>query len=134
MAVGVAYGAVAYGLETASLAGAIALTIGIGLQNLPEGAAVSIPLRKTGLSAGRSFFWGQISGAVEPIGGVIGAALVLIAQPFLPYALSFAAGAMIYAVAEEVIPRCQNGKYAHLAMLGLMLGFVVMMILDVALG
>ena len=134
LAVGVAYGAVAYGLETASLAGAIALTIGIGLQNLPEGAAVSIPLRKTGLSAGRSFFWGQISGAVEPIGGVIGAALVLIAQPFLPYALSFAAGAMIYAVAEEVIPRCQNGKYAHLAMLGLMLGFVVMMILDVALG
>jgi ZIP family zinc transporter len=134
LAVGVAFGAVSYGLEASSMAAAVALALGIGIQNLPEGAAVSIPLRREGMSRWKSFFWGQFSGMVEPLGGVLGAAMALLARPVLPYALSFAAGAMIYVVAEEVIPESQRGKYAHLATLGVMLGFAVMMTLDVALG
>lgn len=134
LAVGVGFGAVAYGLPSATMAGAIALALGIGIQNLPEGAVVSIPLRREGLSRWRSFFWGQFSGMIEPIGGVLGALLVTIARPMLPYALSFAAGAMIYVVAEEVIPESQKGKHAHLATIGVMLGFAIMMVLDVALG
>ena len=134
LAVGVAFGAVAHGLEASSLAGALALALGIGIQNLPEGAAVAIPLRKEGMSPLKSFFWGQFSGMVEPLGGLLGALLVLSARAFLPYALSFAAGAMIYVVAEDVIPESQSGKYAQLATLGVMLGFAVMMALDVALG
>ncbi len=134
LAVGVGFGAVAYGLPSASMAGAIALALGIGIQNLPEGAVVSIPLRREGLSRWKSFFWGQFSGMIEPIGGVLGALLVTLARPVLPYALSFAAGAMIYVVAEEVIPESQKGKHAHLATIGVMLGFALMMVLDVALG
>ncbi len=134
LAVGVAFGAAAIGSSGATLAGAIALTLGIGIQNLPEGAAISIPLRREGMSRGRSFFWGQFSGLVEPIGGVLGAALVLAMRPALPYALAFAAGAMIFVVAEEIIPESQKGNHSHLATLGVMLGFAVMMYLDVALG
>ncbi|MFO7660314.1 MAG: ZIP family metal transporter [Candidatus Cloacimonadaceae bacterium] len=134
LAVGVGFGAVAYGMPSASMAGAIALAIGIGIQNFPEGAAVSIPLRREGLSAGKSFFWGQFSGMIEPIAGVLGAVLVLVAQPILPYALAFAAGAMIYVVSEEVIPESQKGHYSHLSTIGVMLGFAVMMALDVVLG
>ncbi len=134
LAVGVGFGAVAYGMSDATIASAIALALGIGIQNLPEGAAVSIPLRREGLSRGKSFFWGQFSGMVEPIGGVLGALMALSAKPALPYALSFAAGAMIYVVVEEVIPETQSGKHGHLATLGVMLGFVLMMFLDVALG
>lgn len=134
LAVGVGFGAVAYNLPSASLAGAIALAIGIGIQNFPEGAAVSIPLRREGLSVGKSFFWGQFSGMVEPIAGVLGAALVMVAQPILPYALAFAAGAMIYVVSEEVIPESQKGEYSHLSTIGVMVGFAIMMVLDVALG
>ena len=134
LAVGVAFGAVGYGLETASLAGAIALALGIGIQNLPEGAAISIPLRRDGMSRTKSFFWGQFSGLVEPIGGVLGAALVLVARPILPYMLAFAAGAMIYVVAEEIIPESQSGDHSDYATIGVMLGFAIMMVLDVALG
>jgi len=134
LAVGVGFGAVAYGLPSASFTGALALAIGIGIQNFPEGAAVSIPLRREGLSAGRSFFWGQFSGMIETIAGVIGAALVMIARPILPYALAFAAGAMIYVVSEEVIPESQKGEYSHLSTIGVMIGFAIMMVLDVALG
>jgi ZIP family zinc transporter len=134
LAVGVAFGAVAYGLDSASMGGAIALAIGIGIQNFPEGSAVSIPLRREGLSRAKAFWWGQLSGAVEPIAGVIGAALVLVARPFLPYALAFAAGAMIYVVVEELIPESQLKKNTDLATLGTMAGFTVMMTLDVALG
>ncbi|MFO8145645.1 MAG: ZIP family metal transporter [Candidatus Syntrophosphaera sp.] len=134
LAVGVAFGAIAYGLESATLAGAIALSVGIGIQNLPEGAIISIPLRREGMSRGKSFFWGQASALVEPLGGILGAALVMAARPVLPYALSFAAGAMIFVVAEEVIPESQSRGYAHFASLGLMVGFALMMALDVALG
>jgi len=134
LAVGVGFGAVASGLPSASLAGAIALALGIGLQNFPEGAVVSIPLRREGLSVRKSFFWGQFSGMIEPIAGVLGAALVIVARPILPYALAFAAGAMIYVVSEEVIPESQKGQYSHLSTIGVMLGFAIMMALDVALG
>lgn len=134
LAVGVAFGAVASNLPSASLAGAIALAIGIGLQNFPEGAAVSIPLRREGFSRLRSFMYGQASGIVEPIAGVIGALAVIYVQSMLPYALSFAAGAMIYVVVEELIPESQQGGNTDLATLATMLGFTVMMILDVALG
>lgn len=134
LAVGVAFGAVASNLPSASLAGAIALAIGIGLQNFPEGAAVSIPLRREGFSRLKSFMYGQASGIVEPIAGVIGALAVIYVQSMLPYALSFAAGAMIYVVVEELIPESQQGGNTDLATLATMLGFTVMMILDVALG
>lgn len=134
LAVGVAFGAFGAGLTSASWAGAVALALGIGLQNFPEGAAVSIPLRREGLSRLKSFWYGQASGMVEPLAGVVGAAAVLLVQPLLPYALAFAAGAMIYVVVEELIPESQQGKDTHSATLGAMLGFALMMILDVALG
>ncbi len=134
LAVGVAFGAVAAGLPAASLAGAVALALGIGIQNFPEGAAVSVPLRREGLSRLKSFWYGQLSGIVEPIAGVLGAAAVLLMRPILPYALAFAAGAMIYVVVEELIPESQLEKNTHIATIGAMLGFAVMMTLDVALG
>jgi len=134
LAVGVAFGAVAYGLPSATLTAAIALAFGIGIQNFPEGMAVSMPLRREGLSRGKSFWYGQLSGVVEPVAGVLGAAAVLIAQPMLPYALSFAAGAMIYVVVEELIPEAQQEGHGDIATMGAMFGFAVMMLLDVALG
>ena len=134
LAVGIAFGAVAAGIPSATMAGAVALAIGIGLQNFPEGAAVSIPLRREGLSRRRSFMYGQFSGMVEPVAGVLGAALVLVMRPILPYALAFAAGAMIFVVVEEAIPESQNSGNTHIATMGAMLGFAVMMSLDVALG
>jgi ZIP family zinc transporter len=134
LAVGVAFGAVAAGLPSAELAGAIALALGIGIQNFPEGMAVSLPLRREGMSRFKAFWYGQLSGIVEPAAGVLGALLVIIAKPILPYALAFAAGAMIFVVVEEVIPESQRGEHSHSATLGTMLGFAVMMMLDVALG
>jgi zinc transporter, ZIP family len=134
LAVGVAFGAVAAGIPAATLPGAIALAIGIGLQNFPEGIAVAMPLRREGLSQGRSFFYGQLSAVVEPIAGVLGAAAVLLIRPLLPYALAFAAGAMIYVVIEELIPESQSGPHSNVATIGAMGGFVCMMIMDVALG
>ncbi len=134
LAVGVAFGAVAAGLPAASLAGAAVLALGIGIQNFPEGAAVSIPLRREGFSRLKSFWYGQVSGLVEPVAGVLGAAAVLLIRPLLPYALAFAAGAMIYVVVEELIPEAQLEKNTHVATFGSMLGFAVMMLLDVALG
>jgi len=134
LAVGVAFGAVAAGVPSAGLAGAVALALGIGLQNFPEGAAVSIPLRREGMGRLKSFIYGQASGMVEPIAGVIGAAAVLLMRPILPYALAFAAGAMIYVVVEELIPESQSGKDTHFSTFGAMLGFALMMLLDVALG
>jgi ZIP family zinc transporter len=134
LAIGVAIGAIAVGLPDNSLAAALALTIGIGIQNFPEGLAVAAPLRREGMSRLKSFWYGQLSGAVEPAAAVIGAAAVLTMRPLLPYALSFAAGAMIYVVVEELIPESQLGKNTDLATVGTLLGFTVMMILDVALG
>jgi zinc transporter, ZIP family len=134
LAVGVAFGALAAGYPSASLAGAIALAIGIGIQNFPEGTAVSIPLRREGMSRGKAFWYGQLSGVVEPIAGVIGAVAVIVAKPILPYALAFAAGAMIFVVVEELIPESQMEKNTDVATIGAMLGFAVMMTLDVALG
>ncbi len=134
LAVGVAFGAVAAGLPSASLAGAVALAIGIGIQNFPEGMAVSVPLRREGFSRMKSFVYGQASGLVEPVAGVIGAAIVLVAMPILPYALAFAAGAMIFVVVEEVIPESQREGNTDFATMGAMIGFAVMMTLDVALG
>jgi len=134
LAVGVAFGAVAAGLPAATLPGAIALAIGIGLQNFPEGLAVSLPLRREGLSQRKSFLMGQASGMVEPIAGVLGAAAVLLMRPLLPYALAFAAGAMIYVVVEELIPESQRHDDTHMSTWGAMIGFTLMMLLDVALG
>lgn len=134
LAVGVAFGAVAYGLPSASIGAALALAIGIGLQNFPEGTAVSVPLRREGMTRRKAFFYGQISGIVEPIAGVIGAVAVLAMQPILPYALAFAAGAMIYVVVEELIPESQLAGNTDLATLSTLIGFSIMMTLDVALG
>jgi ZIP family zinc transporter len=135
LAVGVAFGAVAANLPSATIGGAIALAIGIGIQNFPEGTAVSMPLRREGVSKGKSFFMGQASGLVEPIAGVIGAAFVLNMQGVLPYALCFAAGAMIFVVVEELIPESQrNDANIDMVTMSTMVGFSVMMILDVALG
>jgi ZIP family zinc transporter len=134
LAVGVAFGAAAAGHPAASLGAAIALAIGIGIQNFPEGAAVSVPLRREGMSRTKSFLYGQASGMVEPIAGVVGAAAVIMMQPILPYALSFAAGAMIYVVAEELIPESQAARHSDIPTIGVMLGFAIMMTLDVALG
>jgi zinc transporter, ZIP family len=133
LAVGVAFGAAAHGNPSA-LAGAVALAIGIGLQNFPEGIAVAVPLRREGLSRVKSFWYGQLSAAVEPIAGAIGALAVVSARPILPYALAFAAGAMIFVVVEEVIPESQRNGFGDSATLGTMLGFAVMMLLDVALS
>ena len=134
LAVGVAFGAAASGLPGATVGAAIALAIGIGIQNFPEGAAVSLPLRREGLSRKQSFVWGQLSATVEPIAAVLGAALVIAAAPILPYALAFAAGAMIFVVAEELIPEAHRGGNGDIATMGVMIGFSVMMVLDVAFG
>ncbi len=134
LAVGVAFGAIAADMSSASLGGAIALAIGMGLQNFPEGMAVSFPLRRAGLSTGKSAWWGQFSGLVEPVAAVIGAAAVIVALPLLPYALAFAAGAMVYVVVEEVIPEAQHDEHNDHVTIALMIGFAVMMLLDVALG
>ncbi len=145
LAVGVAFGALGTALTAAgasggaaaaaaSLGGAIALALGIGIQNFPEGAAVSIPLRREGMSRRKSFWYGQASGIVEPLSAVLGAALVVFIHPVLPYALAFAAGAMIYVVVEELIPEAQQNGSSDLSSLGAMAGFAVMMLLDVALG
>lgn len=134
LAVGVAFGAASLDLQGASQGNAIALAIGIGLQNFPEGTSVSVPLRGEGYSRRKSFWYGQLSGIVEPVGGVLGALLVTQIRPVLPYALSFAAGAMIFVVAEELIPESQMGKHKDWATMGLLIGFAIMMILDVALG
>jgi ZIP family zinc transporter len=134
LAVGVLFGGAAAGIEGASIGAAVALAIGIGIQNFPEGIAVSMPLRRQGVSRARSAWYGQLSAIVEPVAGVLGALLVIQIEPILPYALAFAAGAMIYVVVEEVIPETQRDKYTDIATLGLIGGFVVMMLLDVALG
>ncbi len=134
LAVGVAFGAIAAGFPQATLAGAITLAIGIGIQNFPEGLAVSMPLRREGMSRLRSFWYGQLSAIVEPIAGVIGAGAVILAKPILPYALGFAAGAMIFVVVENIVPESQYGGNTDLATMGAMIGFAVMMVLDVAFG
>ncbi|MEC7653901.1 MAG: ZIP family metal transporter [Bacteroidota bacterium] len=134
LAIGVLFGGAALGIDGATIAGALALAIGIGVQNFPEGLAVSMPLRRQGVSTGKSVWYGQLSAIVEPVAGVLGALLVLQIEPLLPYALAFAAGAMIYVVVEEVIPETQRDKYTDFATLGFIGGFIVMMILDVGLG
>lgn len=134
LAVGVLFGGVAAGIPEASIAGAVTLAIGIGIQNFPEGIAVSMPLRRMGMSRWKSFMYGQSSAIVEPIAGVLGAVAVTFFTPLLPYALTFAAGAMIFVVVEEVIPETQQDKNTDIATLGLIGGFIVMMTLDVALG
>ncbi len=134
LAVGVAFGAAAAGYPEATLAAAVALALGIGIQNFPEGTAVSMPLRREGMSRLKAFGFGQASGMVEPIAGVLGALAVIVAQPLLPYALAFAAGAMIFVVVEELIPESQRGGNTDLATMGAMAGFTIMMLLDVALG
>ncbi|GIL08580.1 MAG: ZIP family metal transporter [Chloroflexota bacterium] len=134
LAVGVAIGAASLTGDPAAYGPALALALGIGLQNFPEGIAVAMPLRREGMSRRRAFFYGQASALVEPAAGVLGAAAVLAAQPILPYALAFAAGAMIFVVVEEVIPEAQRFGNADLTTFGVMLGFAVMMVLDVALG
>lgn len=134
LAVGVAFGAAAAGYPEATVAAAVALALGIGIQNFPEGTAVSMPLRREGMSRLKAFGFGQASGAVEPIAGVLGALAVIVAQPLLPYALAFAAGAMIFVVVEELIPESQRGGNTDLATMGAMSGFTLMMLLDVALG
>ncbi|MCD6577019.1 MAG: ZIP family metal transporter [Anaerolineaceae bacterium] len=134
MAVGVAFGAAAAGIPGANLSSAIALAIGIGIQNFPEGLAISAPLKREGLSSGKSWWYGQLSAIVEPIGAVIGAAAVILMRQILPYALAFAAGAMIFVVIEELIPEAEAGENTDIATAGAMIGFTAMMILDVALG
>lgn len=134
LAIGVAFGAIASDIPGATLASAIALAIGIGIQNLPEGFAVSMPLRREGLSRIKSFWYGQLSASVEPVAAVIGAAAVIVAQPVLPYALAFAAGAMIFVVVEEVIPESQRAGNTDLSTMFFIVGFSVMMTLDVAFG
>lgn len=134
LAVGVAFGSVAYGLNGANLSAACLLALGIGLQNFPEGTAVSVPLRREGMSRKKAFFFGQLSGIVEPIAGVLGALLVLKVRHLLPFLLSFAAGAMIYVVVQELIPESQTNKKKDLMALFTLIGFSIMMVLDVALG
>lgn len=134
LAVGVAFGSIAYNLHGATLTAACLLAVGIGLQNFPEGTAVSVPLRREGLSRKKAFFWGQLSGIVEPISGVLGALLVLKIRFLLPFLLAFAAGAMIYVVVQELIPESQTNKKKDLMALFTLVGFSIMMILDVALG
>jgi ZIP family zinc transporter len=134
LAIGVAFGAVAAGIPSATLAGAVALAIGIGIQNFPEGLAISLPLRGEGMSRLKGFWYGQLSAVVEPIAAVAGAGAVILLRPILPYALAFAAGAMIFVVIEEVVPDAQAEGYEVAATSGFLGGFLVMMILDVALG
>lgn len=134
LAIGVAFGSLYYGIDGATLSSAYMLALGIGLQNFPEGMAVSLPLRREGLSRKKSFFYGQLSGIVEPISGVIGAILVIKARFLLPYLLAFAAGAMIYVVVEELIPESQANKRKDLMAFFTLIGFAIMMIMDIALG
>ena len=134
LAVGVLFGASAHGIEGATVAGAVALALGIGIQNFPEGFAVAMPLRRAGASRFKSFWYGQLSAIVEPLAGVVGALAVIYMEPILPFALAFAARAMIFVVVEEVIPETLRDKYTDIAVLGFIGGFLVMMILDVALG
>ena len=134
LAIGVAFGAAAAGFSSTTLTAAIVLAIGIGIQNFPEGFAVSVPLRREGMSSLKSFWYGQLSAVVEPISAVIGAGAVLLVRPILPYALAFAAGAMIFVVVEDVIPESQRSGNTDLATAGAILGFIVMMVLDVAFG
>lgn len=134
LAIGVAFGAAASGLPSATVMGATALAIGIGIQNFPEGTSVSVPLRREGMSRRRAFFYGQLSGVVEPMAAVIGVLAVTLMRPILPYALAFAAGAMIYVVAEELIPEAKVDRHSDVGTIGVMIGFAVMMTLDVALG
>jgi ZIP family zinc transporter len=134
MAVGIAFGSIAYGLEGATAISACILALGIGIQNFPEGSAVSIPLRREGYSRLKSFLYGSMSGIVEPIAGIIGALLVLKMRFLLPFLLSFAAGAMIYVVVEEIIPESQTNKKKDLMALFTIIGFLIMMVLDVMLG
>lgn len=134
LAVGVAFGSLAYGIEGATLAAACLLAFGIGIQNFPEGTAVSVPLRREGFSRKKAFFFGQLSGIVEPISGVIGALLVMKIRLLLPFLLAFAAGAMIYVVVEELIPESQSNKKKDLMALFTLIGFSIMMILDISLG
>ncbi|MCZ2129883.1 MAG: ZIP family metal transporter [Bacteroidia bacterium] len=134
LAVGVLFGGVGAGIPQASIAGAVVLALGIGFQNLPEGVAVAMPLRRLGMSRRKSFLYGQASALVEPVAGVLGAFAVSFFTPILPYALSFAAGAMIYVVVEEVIPETQQHNNTNIATLGFLGGFIVMMMLDVGLG
>ena len=134
LAVGVSFGAAAGNFQGATFGAAVALALGIGLQNFPEGTSVALPLRKEGYSRGKSFWYGQLSGAVEPLAGVLGAWLVSSIRPLLPYGLAFAAGAMIYVVVEELIPGSEMEEDKNLVTLGAMLGFTIMMVLDVALG
>lgn len=134
MALGVAYTAAALNQSGATLAGALALTIGIGLQNIPEGSALSLPIRARGSSKGRAFNLGQLSAIIEPVGAVLGAVAVTLITSLLPYGLSFAAGAMMFVVVEELIPESQGSKYTDLATMAFLVGFSIMMVLDVALG
>lgn len=134
MAVGLSFALSTQAGASVTLASAIALAIGIGLQNFPEGAAISLPLRKEGLSKGKSFLYGSLSGIVEPIAGIITVAVAGTATVVMPWLLSFAAGAMIFVVVEELIPEAHLGEHTHAGTLGVMVGFLVMMIMDVALG
>jgi ZIP family zinc transporter len=134
LAVGVAFGAAASDLPTATVAGAVVLALGIGIQNFPEAMAVAMPLRRAGMSRLKSFWYGQLSGIVEPLAGVVGAAAVITSRAILPYALAFAAGAMIFVVVEDIVPEAQCRGHTDLATMGAMIGFAVMMTLDVALG
>lgn len=134
LAVGVLFGSLAYNMNTTLLASAFLFALGIAIQNFPEGAAVSLPLRRDGYSRARSFFYGQLSGLVEPISGVIGALLVIKVKLILPFFLCFAAGAMVYVVVKELIPECLMNKRKNLVTLLLLIGFTIMMVLDVALG
>lgn len=134
MAVGVAFGSLAHGIDGATLPAAYMLALGIGLQNFPEGTAVSVPLRREGLSKGRAFFFGQLSGIVEPVAGVIGAVLAIQLRYCLPFMLAFAAGAMIYVVITELVPESQLNRHKEAMALFTMIGFTVMTVLDVALG
>jgi len=139
LAVGVAFGAAAIATQNgepngATIGAAIALAIGIGLQNFPEGTAVALPLRREGMGRLKCFWYGQLSAVVEPVAGVLGALLVISMTPILPYALAFAAGAMIFVVAEELIPEAQRKGNVDLATMGVIVGFAIMMTLDVALG
>lgn len=134
LAVGVAFGSLSYGLTSSTLASALALALGIGLQNFPEGSAVSIPLRREGYTRKKSFFYGQMSGMVEPISGILGALLVIKVQLLLPFLLSFAAGAMIYVVVQELIPESQTNNQKDIMALFTIIGFSIMMILDISLG
>ena len=134
MAVGVVFAGLISGTSEITIAGALALAIGIAIQNFPEGAIISMPLRSAGASKLKSFIYGVLSGIVEPIAAVITILLLSLVVPILPYLLAFAAGAMIYVVVEELIPESQNGKHSNIGTIGVALGFVLMMVLDVALG